>query len=199
MTTRLLLCLTAILVSCGGDPAPDMLLVAPFHDGLSPTADDPDTLREAMRPALHRLRMLPRNVTTTSDLQEAVMESPPDLIWIRGAHEFDAWVQRLPQSWDGLVLRTLPPSRPTAAERAPDFGQFNVLYAQPARGEQAYASYAKRLIGALREGQTLADANFTAAQDGPRWSIFGDPNWKLAHRVTAPDVNTRGGNPSSED
>jgi hypothetical protein len=199
MKTRLLLCLTALLLSCGGNSAPDMLLIAPFHDGLSPLQDDPDTLREAMRPVVQSLRMLPRNVTAASDLREAVLETPPDLIWLRGGREFDTWIGRLPKSWHGLVLRTLPPARPAGPDRTADAGPFNLLYAPPARSDRHYAAYAKRLIQALDEGQSLADANATAAQDGPRWKLLGDPNWTLAGRETSPRVNPSKKVPPSED
>jgi hypothetical protein len=170
----------ASLLACGANRRPSLLLVAPYHAGLTPAQDDPDTLRSELGPAVHPLRMLPRNVMSASDLRAAVREFSPDVIWIRGACDYDPWIARIPHAWKGLVLRSLPPARPAQPERpaaAPP--GCALLYAPPEGSDRIYAAYVRRLLQALEQGMSVRDANRTAAQGEESWELRGDGAWRL--------------------
>ncbi len=165
------------LVGCAKPSAPDLLLVAPFHRGLVLAEDDPDTIRFDLRGAVGSLRMLPRNLEDPDEMRAAVAENPPAILWLRGTPRFDHWLGSLPESWHGVVLRTLPPARLENWTSPDPPGHLTVLYAPPARSDRIHAAYVRRLLHALKEGVDLREANRRAAGDEIAWTLFGDGTW----------------------
>lgn len=186
----LALALSAALVlgaapGCGRSQ-PDLLLVAPFAEGVGIAEDDPDTLRAQLRGHVGRLSLVPRNDVDAATVAAAVAEEAPDVLWLRLADDPRRWMDALPQDWAGLVIHSVAPAhrrfsgggpRRPAVDLADDPAPRAVLLAPRVDREQVVGRYAQHLLAAWSAGASVAEANRRAADalGVEPWRLGGNP------------------------
>lgn len=177
-------CVSLAAAGCGRE-APDLLLVAPFAEGVTLAQDDPDTLRVQLRPAVGRLSLVPRGASDPAQVAAAVAEEEPAILWLRVSPDPTPWLRALPSDWKGLVVHSIAwahrdpnPAFRDAVDRDPDMGPRGraILWARPVTSDETVAAYAEALLREWASGATLEAANEAAAAAVRRqpWRLDGN-------------------------
>ena len=85
-----------------------LLLFAPFRPGFEPVADDPDTLRQALRRATAQVDLVPRNDVDASDLRRALESGDHGWLWVRALPDQLAPLRPAFGAAPGTVVWSLP-------------------------------------------------------------------------------------------
>lgn len=177
-------CVALAAAGCGRE-APDLLLVAPFVEGVTQAQDDPDTLRARLRPVVGRLSLVPRNASDPAQVAAAVAEEEPAILWLRLAQDPTPWLRVLPSDWRGLVVHSIAwahrdpnPGFRDAVDHDPDVGPRGraILWVRPVTSDAAVAAYAEVLLREWARGVDLQAANEAAAAAVRRrpWRLDGN-------------------------
>jgi hypothetical protein len=178
-------------LSPGGGSTPGegnggLLLVAPFERGIEPRADDPDTLRAALRAGVARLELLPRNEITPEAVRRALHDSAAPALWLRAlAHQVDG-LRPAFDALPALVVWSLPGRDPQARggvnaqsfrgeSRAPEAVIVQVWPGSEAGRSWCYRALADALARGLSAGEAVAELQRRAALDGAtpaQWASF---------------------------
>lgn len=172
-----------------------VLAVVPFHAGIPPAMDSPDTVLSALRPELRTLDLVPRNDTTPAAIAGSLLDHPYALIWLRARPEPARPLLPALSASPALLWW----SRPGEASRDPrtravleiasrwSSGGKSALVDLWPRPETQVAAGIRTLVRRLQDDQTVAEGLATARRElranaggAPRawagWILVGEGN-----------------------
>lgn len=174
----------------------ELLISAPFSEGVQPAQDDPDTLREALSKAVQKVRLIPRNELQSSTLRRALEENSPALWWFRGGEGTVAGLHPAFGVLPSIVVWSLPshtrsgpPGLSPSTFASGGLGPGCVVVSTRAILETDLVHLARPFCDALGQGEACGAALVAAQRSA--WSE-GQPIGTATSLIAVGDPSIRG-------